>query len=214
LAICFISKTDQLHSAAKRDFFMNDFLSAAYWENRYLLQQTGWDIGAASLPLAAYIHSIENKNAAILIPGCGNGYEAEYLVVKGFTNVTVIDIAASPVEQLRLKLKNSVQVLQEDFFIHSGSYDYILEQTFFCAIDPALRPAYVQKMSELLSPNGKLAGLLFNKQFETNPPFGGSKEEYERLFSTHLHIVKMQDCYNSITPRAGTELFFIAQRMS
>lgn len=189
-----------------------DFLSSSYWENRYQQQQTGWDIGAPSTPLVEYINHIVNKNASILIPGCGNSYEAEYIVAQGFANLTVIDIAPSPVERLKQKLGNKAIVLLEDFFKHNGAYDYIIEQTFFCALDPSLRPAYVKQMSHLLKPGGKLFGVLFNKQFETNPPFGGSKAEYEDLFSRHLQILKMEDCYNSIPPRAGTELFFIATK--
>jgi methyl halide transferase len=189
-----------------------DFLSSKYWEQRYTDHQTGWDIGAPSTPLVEFINSIQNKKASILIPGCGNSYEAEYIVEQGFTNLTVIDIAPSPVERLKEKVGDKATVLLEDFFQHKGSYDFILEQTFFCALNPALRPAYVQKMSELLSNQGKLAGVLFNKQFETNPPFGGSRKEYEELFSNHLQLLKMEDCYNSIPPRAGTELFFIATK--
>ena len=189
-----------------------DFLSAAYWEQRYQEQQTGWDIGKPSTPLVTFIDGIENKEAAILIPGCGNSYEAEYLVDKGFTHLTVIDIAPSPVERLKEKIGDKATVLEEDFFQHKGQYDYILEQTFFCALNPALRPSYVQKMNELLTDKGKLAGVLFNKQFETNPPFGGSKEEYELLFAQQLQLANMEACYNSIPPRAGTELFFIATK--
>jgi hypothetical protein len=189
-----------------------DFLSAAYWEKRYQQQQTGWDIGKPSTPLATFIDGIENKDDSILIPGCGNSYEAEYIVQQGFTNLTVIDIAPSPVERLKEKIDGKARVLLEDFFQHKGSYDFILEQTFFCALDPLLRPAYVKKMSELLKNKGKLVGVLFNKQFETNPPFGGSKKKYEELFSKHLQLLKMEECYNSIAPREGTELFFIATK--
>lgn len=189
-----------------------DFLSAAYWEKRYQQQQTGWDIGKPSTPLVTFIDGIKNKDTSILIPGCGNSYEAEYIVQQGFTNLTVIDIAPSPVERLKEKIGAKATVLLEDFFQHKGSYDFILEQTFFCALDPLLRPAYVKKMSELLNNKGKLVGVLFNKQFETNPPFGGSKKEYEELFSKHLQLLKMEECYNSIAPREGTELFFIATK--
>ncbi|MBS4063354.1 MAG: methyltransferase domain-containing protein [Chitinophagaceae bacterium] len=189
-----------------------DLFSPEYWEHLYRERQTAWDIGRPSTPLAEYIDNIENKDASILIPGCGNSYEAEYMVEKGFTNLTVIDIAASPVKRLQEKIGDQATVIQIDFFNHKGQYDYILEQTFFCALNPVLRPTYVQKMSELLSDNGKLAGVLFNRQFETNPPFGGSRDEYEELFSKHLQLFKMEDCYNSIAPRAGTELFFIATK--
>jgi hypothetical protein len=47
-----------------------------------------------SPPIKAYIDTLKNKDIAILIPGCGNTYEAAYLLLEqGFTNVTVIDIA-------------------------------------------------------------------------------------------------------------------------
>lgn len=192
---------------------MTDFLSASYWENRYQQQLTGWDIGAASSPLAAYIEGITDTSIAVFIPGCGNAYEADVLVQKGFTDVTLIDIAPTPVQQLQQRFKNKkINIRQQDFFEHSGSYDLILEQTFFCALDSALRPAYIHKMYELLKPGGLLVGVLFNRLFEVGPPFGGNKEDYEKLFSKYLHIKKMELCYNSIKSREGTELFFIAEK--
>ena len=95
-----------------------------------------------------------------------------------------------------------------DFFNHTGQYDLILEQTFFCALDPSLRTNYVQKMSELLKENGKLVGLLFGVQFPNNPPFGGSREEYLSLFSDTFKINLLEPCYNSVKPRQDSELFF------
>ena len=83
----------------------------------------------------------------------------------------------------------------------------ILEQTFFCAIDPALRERYVNKMHELLSENGFILGVLFNRQFEGGPPFGGSEEEYRGLFEPYFHFSIFDPCTNSATPRMGTELF-------
>lgn len=84
----------------------------------------------------------------------------------------------------------------------------IVEQTFFCALEPQLRSQYLKKMKELLAPQGKLAGLLFDKEFETGPPFGGNKEEYIKFFSTDFKILKMDKAQKSIGPRNGFELFF------
>ncbi|WP_315822136.1 hypothetical protein [Paraflavitalea speifideaquila] len=73
---------------------MNDLpLNADYWDNRYQHQQTGWDIGYVSTPIKDYIDQLIHKDLAILIPGCGNSYEAEYLLQQGFTHITLIDIA-------------------------------------------------------------------------------------------------------------------------
>ena len=91
--------------------------------------------------------------------------------------------------------------------MHQGKYDLIIEQTFFCALDPLHRSAYAIKMNELLSKSGKLVGLLFDRSFVSGPPFGGSEEEFRKLFSQHFRLKTMERCYNSIEPRKGSELF-------
>lgn len=186
-------------------------LDQQYWNNRYQQKETGWDIGYPSTPLKEYIDQLDNKDIAILIPGCGNSYEAEYLLEKGFSNITLIDIAPSLTKKLEEKfakeLDKRIRIITGDFFEQQQQYDLILEQTFFCALDPSMREQYVQKMYELLKTGGKLVGVLFGRSFEGGPPFGGSREEYERLFSKKFRIEILEACYNSIKPREGTELF-------
>jgi len=147
---------------------------------------------------------------SILIPGGGNSYEFEYLIHKGFTNVYLLDISSQPIENIKQRLPqiDDSMLICGDFFQHQGQYDLIIEQTFFCALDPAYRTNYVQQMYSLLKPAGKLAGVLFNRQFSFDgPPFGGDKTEYEKLFSDLFFIKTMELCYNSVLPRSGTELF-------
>jgi SAM-dependent methyltransferase len=189
-------------------------LDQSYWESQYQANATGWDLGEVSPPLKSYIDTLENKNIRILIPGCGNTYEAEYLLEQGFTNVTVIDIAPTLVENLKTKFKDNpnINVVLGDFFEHQGEYDVIIEQTFFCALPPTMRQKYVWKMHQLLAKEGKIAGLLFNRTFENGPPFGGSQEEYNLLFNTSFHFLKMEVCQNSATPRSGSELFIELQK--
>ena len=184
-------------------------LTHEIWNQRYLNNKTGWDIGHASTPLKEYFDQLGDKNIKILIPGCGNAYEAEYLIELGFTNIYLIDWA----EESLLNFKNrnpkfpSSNLICGDFFEMKGKYDLIIEQTFFCAIDPALRKDYCIKMSELLSPKGKLVGLLFNRSFEVSSPYGGSLDEYESLFKPYFNIQIMKPCVNSVLPRQGSELF-------
>ena len=99
------------------------------------------------------------------------------------------------------------QLVIGDFFEHVGKYDLIIEQTLFCALNPSLRSQYAEKTAELLCENGKLVGLLFNRDFVGGPPFGGNKEEYLGYFQNHFSTVEMNECKNSIAPRQGTELF-------
>jgi len=185
---------------------------ASFWDHRYSLNETGWDIGYASPPLTFFVDKLENKQCSILIPGCGNAYEAEYLINKGFTNISVIDISETLIQSLKQKWKGieGINLLLGDFFELEGQFDLILEQTFFCAIDPKLRAEYVSKMATILSPNGVLAGVYFNCEFDKQgPPFGGNIEEYKTLFSTKLNIRKLEPCYNSIPQREGRESFGI-----
>lgn len=187
----------------------------AFWESKYSIEETGWDIGYASTPLTTYFDQLSNKEIRILIPGGGNCYEAEYLFEQGFKNIFVIDIAEQPLKNLKKRFPNfpDNHLINDDFFSHQEKYDLIVEQTFFCALDPVLRKKYVEKMVELLAEKGKLAGLLFDFELtEEGPPFGGSSEEYLKLFPPYFNIKKLEKCDNSIQPRAGRELFFIFEK--
>jgi SAM-dependent methyltransferase len=190
---------------------MTNALDKNFWDSLWKNNLTGWDLKKISPPLKTFFDQMEDKNISILIPGCGNAYEAKYLLELGFTNITLIDIAPTVVGRLLENLNEyagrQLSVICGDFFKHTGKYDLIVEQTFFCALDPKLRKDYVQKMKSLLNPNGKLAGLLFDTAFPQGPPFGGSKEEYLTLFSGEMDILKMETAANSVTPRAGNELW-------
>ncbi|HBL80525.1 MAG TPA: SAM-dependent methyltransferase [Aequorivita sp.] len=183
----------------------------AFWNHKYLSGETGWDIGQVSTPIKEYIDQLSDKNLKILIPGGGNSYEAEYLFENGFNNVFVVDISSIPLKNLAERIPSfpKENLLHADFFELEDTFDLILEQTFFCALDPSLREAYTDKMHQLLKPDGKLVGLLFNIPLnDDKPPFGGNKDEYENLFSEKFKIEKMETAYNSIPPRARNELFF------
>ncbi|WP_111707538.1 class I SAM-dependent methyltransferase [Lutibacter citreus] len=191
---------------------MNNKFDKAYWSKKYEHQKTGWDIGYISTPIKNYFDQLTNKDLKILIPGGGNSYEAEYLHENGFKNVRVIDIANQPLINLKKRFPDfpKKDLINDDFFNHTGKYDLIIEQTFFCALDPALRKQYINHMASLLNENGKLSGLLFDfKLTNEGPPFGGSILEYTQLFNSKFEIKILERCYNSIKPRQGRELFFI-----
>lgn len=189
-----------------------ELLDGNYWNNRYITGASGWDLGQVSPPLKEYIDQLTDKNSSILIPGCGNTYEADYLLSNGFTNITVIDIAPALVTQLQQKYagNSNIRIILGDFFELNDQFDLILEQTFFCALNPSLRKNYADKMYELLKPGGKLAGLLFNRIFdEQGPPFGGTKAEYEELFAGKFIFKTIAPAHNSFSKRKDTELFVI-----
>ena len=185
-----------------------------FWNDKYQSGQIGWDIGSVSPAIKNYFDTLKSKNSSILIPGCGNAYEASYLLNQGFTNITIIDLAPTPIDRLRKKFENVAQItiLNGDFFELDNQYDLIVEQTFFCALPPFMRPRYVVKMHELLKENGKLIGLLFDRQFTDGPPFGGNQLEYNNLFREDFEFLQFHPNQNSIPQRAGSELFIEFQK--
>lgn len=191
-------------------------LDKSYWEARYQQHEMGWDIGYISTPLKTYIDQLPNKTIKILVPGAGNGYEAAYLFQNGFEQTHVVDIAAQPLQRIQERNPDfpEHQLLETDFFeLEEEGFDLVLEQTFFCALDPSLRPEYADKMFDILKPGGLLAGLLFDFPLSPEgPPFGGSSDEYLSLFSDKFKIHTLERAYNSITPRQGKELFFIFEK--
>ncbi len=184
--------------------------TATHWETRYKERNTGWDIGYASTPIVNYFEQVQQKNLKILIPGCGNAHEAAHLFKKGFTNIYLLDIANTPL--LAFSERNpdfpKAHLINENFFEHKGKYDLIVEQTFFCALLPEHRASYAKKMHELLQPQGKLIGLLFNiPLYEEHPPFGGNQLEYITYFEPYFEFKTFETAYNSIAPRERNELF-------
>jgi SAM-dependent methyltransferase len=192
---------------------------ADFWQLRYEKDSTGWDMGEVSPPLKAYIDQLPKsaKDQAILVAGAGNAYEVGYLHEQGFTNVTLVDFAAAPIQAFAARYPSfpTENLIGADFFTLSstdfrlrGTFDLVLEQTFFCAINPTRRDEYVQQMSALLKPQGKLVGLLFDQKFGNDyPPFGGSADEYRQRFAPYFDIEIMAPCHNSHPARQGNELF-------
>lgn len=187
-----------------------------FWNERYASCQTGWDLGAVSPPLKEIIDHEKRKDISLLLPGCGNAYEAAYLLDSGFQGLTLLDISDVLVNGLKKMLSayegKGLRILCEDFFAHVGAYDLVLEQTFFCALDPSMRRQYVVQMHKLLKPNGRLTGVLFNREFEGGPPFGGTEPEYRELFEPYFTILRMEPCLSSVKPRLGNELIFEMRR--
>lgn len=198
---------------------MHFTFKAAYWTDRYIDRHAPWDLNHISRPLKEYIDQQKDKDIKILVPGAGPGHEVSYLHHLGFSEVYYMDFSEKAAEEFSINQSDFPEdrILSEDFFNHHGQYDLILEQTFFCAFEPseAARRRYVNKMSELLKPAGKLAGVWWSFPLnpeQQDPPYGGSREEYERLFSEKFEIQKMEECYNSEPERMGKEYFCVFQK--
>ncbi|WP_435979148.1 methyltransferase domain-containing protein [Psychrobacter sp. DM4] len=198
---------------------MDNVNQPEFWQQRYESGSIQWDMGQVSPPLKAYIDQLpeSTKDQRILVPGAGNAYEVGYLHEQGFTNVVLVDFAPAPIKDFAKRYPDfpAEHSICADFFELSPKdyqFDWILEQTFFCAINPSRRDEYVEQMAALLKPNGKLIGLLFNVDFgRDEPPFGGTLKEYQKRFAPYFNIDVMETSTNSHPARQGSELFMSLQ---
>ncbi|MDA9228214.1 methyltransferase domain-containing protein [Flavobacteriales bacterium] len=185
-------------------------LDSNSWNERYISKNTSWDAGIITQPLKEYFDQLNSKNIKILIPGCGNSHEAEYLIKLGFKNVTIVDFSEKALKNFKIRVSDfpDEQMICDDFFNIDGNFDLIIEQTFFCAIATDKRNKYAKKVHSLLNTNGKLVGLMFNApMYSDHPPFGGSVKEYKSYFSSLFNYKCFEPAYNSISSRNGKELF-------
>jgi SAM-dependent methyltransferase len=189
-----------------------------FWSGLWQEGRTRWDIGYAVPIITDYAAQLADKSMKILIPGAGNGYEAEHLHNHGFTNVYVLDIAKQPLDNLKARAEGfpARHLINQNFFEHEGKYDLILEYLFFITLHPSIRPEYPKKIYSLLNPEGRLVGSLLNDKLDDidkledrqeGPPYGGTKEEYIKYFEPYFDVKVYETAYNSIKPREGRELF-------
>lgn len=183
-----------------------------YWDSFYTGSKIGWDVGYVSTPLKEYFDQLEDKNIRILVPGAGSGYEAEYLYEMGFHNTFFMDFSPNIVRQFKERCPQfpQNQIITDDFFDHIGSYDLIVEHTFFSSFPVNYRNKLSQKVYNLLDDKGKYVGLVFNHHFNLgSPPFGATPDEYIQLFKPLFTFKIFETANNSIKPRRGREMFFV-----
>ena len=187
-------------------------LDNSFWNLRYQNHQTGWDLGEISNPIKKWFDNQENKKINVLVPGAGKGHEVKYGFEKGFKNIFYMDLSSRAANLFKeiCPLFPKDQILIGDFFSLKTPlfFDVIIEQTFFCAIDPVFRPNYVEKTNEILKKNGEIIGLLFNREFDTKgPPFGGTEKEYRVLFNNKFNFKKFENSLLSSLPRKEYEFW-------
>lgn len=195
---------------------MTNLLDQTFWDQRWKNGQTGWDLSEASPAILAYIDQQQPPfDTHILIPGCGNAWEAKALVERGYQHITLCDISPTLCASLAEQFSSTpeIRIICGDFFDLIGPFDLVIEQTFFCALTPGLRSAYVNQMANIIRPGGFLAGLWFSVEFPFDgPPFGGNPADYLKLLEPYFTIREAGPCMNSVKPRQGNEWFIVAER--
>ena len=198
---------------------MNEVNHSQFWEDIYLENDTGWDLKGVT----PFFDSISNEliQGKVCILGCGRGYDAIMFAEKGF-DVTAVDFAPTPISELnKLAIQKSVIIttVQDDIFSlvekFPDTFDYVIEQTCFCAINPNRRKEYETLVRTILKPDGKLVGLWFpldKSQEEGGPPFGTTIYEVKSIFNSGWKIEKENFPSQSVEPRKGREKLIIFKK--
>lgn len=190
-------------------------LDADYWNSLYLKGDTGWDKGFASPVVTRLLREgVVPAGAHLAVIGCGRGHDAIEAARQGY-RVTAVDHAPEAIKGTRenaAKAGVTLELRQADLFALKGPFDAVLEHTCFCAIDVALRSAYVEKVASLLEPGGTLFGDFYAHGRPGGPPFDTTAAEVRRLFSPRFKIERLAVAPDSIPAHAGKELEAVLRR--
>ena len=197
---------------------MSDLTPEA-WDNRYQTKTDRWDLGCPAPPFVQLLdESHAPKPGRIAVLGCGSGQDAMLFATAGF-DVVGFDFAYSAIDKATAAVRSrglqNIQFLQRNIFKiepeFNNHFDYVLEHTCFCAIDPLLRLDYVQTVKQLLKPDGTLIGLFYTHNRSGGPPFGVKPKEVLEYFKPYFKTIAFGKAENSIDKRKGEEHLGIFQ---
>lgn len=156
----------------------------------------------------------------VLVPGCGRGHEVRALGAQSNTSVVGLDLSATAIAQARRLSSQSdrdVSFIVGDFFHLPSklkrSFDWVVEHTCFCAIEPAQRPDYVLAASSALRAGGRIFGIFYlNPDTESGPPFAVSTKELTEVFDPHFVLLEEWVPKESFSGREDRELVRVMQK--
>jgi len=197
----------------------NNVNSARKWEADYARHTDGWDLGGPTPIFKRLATSGQFKPGRMIVLGAGRGYDAREFARHGFA-VTAVDFALPAVQEMyRLADPAApVEILQHDIFTLpetlNHSFDYVLEYTCFCAIDPKRRVEYADLVTRLLKPRGLYIDLAFPlDRRKGGPPFAVTEAEIIDLFQKRgFKLISRETPAESVSQRRNAEELFIFQK--
>jgi SAM-dependent methyltransferase len=200
---------------------MNDVSSPSFWEDNYRSGRTGWDLGMPTPIFQRLAESGEFPPGKMLVICAGRGYDARMFARFGF-EVTAVDFAEEAVQEMLAlnEPETSMEVIQADLFdlpaFMKAEFDYILEYTCFCAIDPQRRAEYINSVTNLLKPGGIYIALAFPIGGRTGgPPFVVTPDELvDPLNEMGFELVSREIPDDSVPGREGIEELLILKKIS
>jgi len=190
------------------------------WEAAYQAGATPWDKGRAHPALIRWL-AAQTVTGRVLVPGCGSGHDVRALASNPLAEVVGLDLAPSSARAAaRFPRSGRERYVTGDFLAANspgGLFDWIFEHTCFCAIDPALRPAYVRAAAQSLRPGGFLLAIFYRNPGHGGgdaPPYGCPLSEVDRLFGRWFEAVSEEENVETFEGREGREVLRLMRRNS
>jgi SAM-dependent methyltransferase len=189
----------------------------AFWSALYDAEaRPGWDMVGPTPLLSELLDLVPDlaPKATVAVPGCGFGHDAAELARRGF-QVTGLDFADQALQGARSRYGAAVAWQQADWFAEDGAnFEAIFDHTCFVAMEPSLRPRYVEVCARRLQPGGLwLAAFFHTVAGPDGPPFVASMEEVRRLASGAFEILHLDHATRSHPRRAGREFLLVARKL-
>lgn len=193
------------------------------WRSSYERGDTPWDLGRAHpeleerLARAEVLPAGRLRGARALVPGCGRGWDALALARAGM-QVSAVDLVgelAPTVEAALAPLGGRFLAGDALGIEDEAGFDLLWEHTFFCAIEPELRPRYGELARRVLRPGARLAALAFpvGKAPELGgPPFGISAAELARALGPAFRLLADEPVRRRVSRRTFEERFLLFER--
>lgn len=185
------------------------------WQEAWEEQRTPWDAGQSAPALVELVEAGDLPAGQALVPGAGSGYDVLTLAAPNRRAVG-LDLATGARRRFaQLRDEKGVpaeqaEMVVADFFDWQPDepFDLIFDYTFLCAIEPEMRPRWVERIDELLAPDGELVTLIFpvvDKDPDDGPPYPMSPELLESLLEPHLNAHYLEPVEHSHPGREGKE---------
>jgi SAM-dependent methyltransferase len=187
------------------------------WEARYQTGDTPWEKAAPAPPLLEWLARHE-LHGHVLVPGCGSGHEVRALARAGALPIG-LDLAPSAITRAESFPRAGSERYRVDNFLALppelvGQFDWIVEHTCFCAIDPSLRANYAAAAAAALKPGGRLLAIFYldPDHAEPGPPYGVTRAELDALFDSHFELLEEFVPTAAFPGREGRELVRVLRR--
>ncbi len=196
-----------------------DVNSPDKWEADYRGRTDGWDLSGPTPALKRLASNGRFRPGKMFGPCAGRGHDAREFARHGF-EVTAVDFSPSAVQEMKRLADPAapIEILQHDMFTLpsqlDGMFDYVLQYTCFCAIDPMRREDYAELVARLLKSGGIYIDLAFPLDGRAGgPPFAVSDAEIIGLFGSRgFELVSREKLADSVSPRRHAEELLIFRK--